>query len=223
MDVKVASASTTPSVAKPSTSHVTSISLMDQYRSLEHSLDRELGKFPIILKAEHRLGMKKTNIVFSLIGLVFLYIALQFTPSIVLALTAFVYPATMTIKAIEDGDRKNDIRWLSYWLVVAFACVLKLLIGDVFSFIPGYTLLKFAGCVYLFLPSTNGASVVYEHAIRPVALLIRDHPTVQQLCKETNKTALRVEKEARSKAKEAATNFKDASSKIASEVESKVD
>lgn len=163
---------------------------MDHYKQMERSLDRELSKYPVMLQLEHRTGVKKTNIVLALITIFFLLILLFILPDLVVILVTYLYPALMTITAIEAHDRQRDIHWLAYWVTVGAWTTIEMLTGGwVTRLIPMYALVKVVTCIWLYWPGTSGAVMVYERAIRPLALLVIDHPMIKELQRESGRMA----------------------------------
>lgn len=148
---------------------------MDSIANFEKKFDRELGKYPIFLQLERVAGINKARLVLSAaavcIGLIlFRYITDMFT-----AIVVFAYPAVMTVAAIESSNKSDDVHWLTYWMVVTGLNLLEMLtFGWLSAIIPFYALFKLAFCVWLFMPHTRGASLVYQHALRPIVMLYRD-------------------------------------------------
>ncbi|KHJ99311.1 TB2/DP1, HVA22 family [Oesophagostomum dentatum] len=55
---------------------------------------------------------------------------------------------------------------LLYWIPFGFFAVLD---STAFSLLPAYFLLKTAFLVFLFLPQTQGAQLIYAKVIEPIA------------------------------------------------------
>lgn len=56
----------------------------------------------------------------------------------------FVYPAYASIKAVESHDKSDDTKWLMYWIVFAFFCVIEFFSDILVGWVPFYWLLKVA-------------------------------------------------------------------------------
>jgi receptor expression-enhancing protein 5/6 len=156
--------------------------IKEQFCAAERTLDRELSKHPIFLRLERSTGIKKTHQIGLAVGLVAFLLALRVAGDLLLAVVAFAYPAIMTVSAIERNDKSEDTHWLSYWLVLAFWSTLESLTGGVLpGIVPWYSTVKLAGCIWLFMPQTRGATIVYGAVVRPLALMVRDHPSMKDV------------------------------------------
>jgi len=67
----------------------------------------------------------------------------------------------MSFKAIESSNPEDDKQWLTYWVVFSCLNVCDKALGMVLSVIPMYNLVKIIFYVWLFHPSTKGATLVY--------------------------------------------------------------
>ena len=178
----------------------------NQLSCMDEKLDHELSKHAVFLQAERRTGIRKTRLVYLAVAGIAGFFVLKWAADVVLALVAFVYPAVKTVTAIERGDKKEDAHWLAYWLVLAFWSTVESLTGGLFpAIIPMYTVIKLAICAWLFLPKTRGATVVYENALRPVVLTIRDHPVTQNAVERVRQSSESFAVDAKKVAKEAST------------------
>ena len=83
--------------------------------------------------------------------------------SLAVSLASFVYPAYMSLGCIEGNG--GEKQWLTYWLIYTLYGILEGPIGFVTAIIPYYSLFKLAMFMYLFHPSTLGATKVYDSAI----------------------------------------------------------
>jgi receptor expression-enhancing protein 5/6 len=88
-------------------------------------------------------------------------------------LLAFVYPAYMSFKAIDNKaavSGKDDLQWLTYWVVYAAFALVDRGGEMVLNWIPFYFYFKCAFLVWLYHPKTQGATLVYQQGIRPFVL-----------------------------------------------------
>lgn len=53
-----------------------------------------------------------------------------------------VYPAYISMKAIETSQKEDDTKWLTYWVLYALFSVFEFFTGILTSIIPFYFLLK---------------------------------------------------------------------------------
>lgn len=196
-------------------------SAIDKYQSLERTLDRELSKYPSMLQLEHRAGIKKTNIVLLAVGTILLLLLTTWMPAIMFALVAYAYPALVTVSALEGGDRQATAGCLAYWLVLGGALCLRTLTGDLLAHvIPFWNVIRLMALFWLFLPQTAGAMVIYERTIRPIVLMVREHPTVREAGKQLGRNISKAASEAKTTAKEAARGAAQRVETTAQEVKS---
>lgn len=84
---------------------------------------------------------------------------------------AVVYPAYISIKAIESPDKKDDTKWLTYWVVFACFTIVEHFSALIVQIIPFYWLIKCIFYIWCFAPITNNGSVfIYYRVIRPYFL-----------------------------------------------------
>ena len=127
----------------------------------------------------------KTNlppIVFAVAPVLFLvfFIALDIGASLCTCTIGVVYPTIQSILALESKSTDDDKQWLTYWSIYGL-----LVVFDQISFIthniPFYFFIKVCFLIWLFNPSTNGATKIYTNAISP--LLNKYKPQLAELGK----------------------------------------
>nr|CAG8549858.1 1250_t:CDS:2 [Entrophospora candida] len=100
------------------------MSFNDKFKYYNSQIDKELSKYPQIIKLEQATGVPKTYLAAGVAGSLF-------------TLIFFNFWAYASFKAIESDSKTDDTQWLTYWL---------------------------------FLPTFNGAQVLYAKSIRPILL-----------------------------------------------------
>ena len=71
----------------------------------EKQLDQALGKYPVMLKIERKVGIPKARLVGGAAVLIIGYALLQLAASMLISSIIFGYPAYMTMKALESGSK----------------------------------------------------------------------------------------------------------------------
>jgi len=82
-------------------------------------------------------------------------------------LIGVAYPAFMSFIALESDGTDDDKQWLTYWVCFGAFNIVDQFAGIILQFIPFYYFLKLGFLVYLFHPSTMGATTVYNNFILP--------------------------------------------------------
>ncbi len=68
---------------------------------------------------------------------------------------------------MESPSGRDDTQWLTYWTVFGFLNLLEFFSDFLLYWIPFYYLFKAGLILYLVLPQTKGAEVVYTRFLRP--------------------------------------------------------
>jgi len=130
-----------------------------------------LEKYPIINEPLVKLADKlKFDKAFIAIGVAVLPLFIAFFlgwGNFIIDLIGFIYPVYASIKTIEAKDTEADTQWLTYWLIFGLFKVVEGIADAVISFIPFYFPSKVLFLVWCYYPSTKGASVIYNAAIKP--------------------------------------------------------
>jgi hypothetical protein len=84
----------------------------------------------------------------------------------------FAYPVYATVTAIEA---KTDLEfWATYWVVYSIIDIVEDLFDALLYWISFYYPIKMLFFLWLFLPQTAGAKIIYKAAIAPVFKAIND-------------------------------------------------
>jgi receptor expression-enhancing protein 5/6 len=88
--------------------------------------------------------------------------------SLVCDVVGIIYPAYMSYRTVEFKMVDAEKQWLSYWIIFGFVRLLDDTTDFLYQWIPFYYLFKLIFIVWLFYPTTQGASKIYERLIRPL-------------------------------------------------------
>ena len=73
-----------------------------------------------------------------------------------------------SIQALETKDNEDDDKvWLTYWCVFGIFQTFDDLFGFVLDDIPFYFYIKVGFFIWMMLPTTNGAQIIYNQAMKP--------------------------------------------------------
>jgi len=145
-----------------------------QFSKLRNDINKKLhepNQFTNFLqRIESKTGVDRFYMVSGIFGLLSLYLIFGHFAELVCNLIGFVYPAYISIKAIESADKSDDTQWLTYWVVFAVFNVIEFASDFFVGWFPLYWLVKCMVLLYLYLPMTMGAQKLYFRFIRPVVL-----------------------------------------------------
>lgn len=137
------------------------------------SLDAELSKYPALREVEAKTKIPKA---YGVLGLGALSVLLIFFNLFGLAqpvsnLIGWGLPAYLSIKALESPSTNDDKQWLTYWIVYGtFNLIESVALRPILYWVPFYFVFKSVFIVWLFLPSTRGAEILYFNVLRPLAV-----------------------------------------------------
>ena len=77
------------------------------------------------------------------------------------------YPAFMSFAALKSEGMEDDKQWLTYWVCFGSLTIMDQFVGIILQFIPFYYFLKLSILVWLFHPSTLGATWVFDNVLLP--------------------------------------------------------
>ncbi|KAI1883167.1 hypothetical protein AGOR_G00242430 [Albula goreensis] len=122
-------------------------------------------------KIEASTGIPKKLIATGAFAVIGVYLIFGYGASLLCNLIGFVYPAYISIKAIESSNKDDDTKWLTYWVVYGIFNLAEFF-SDIFLFwFPFYYAAKCLFLLWCMAPvSWNGSQVVYKHVVRPFFL-----------------------------------------------------
>ncbi|KAL3897736.1 MAG: hypothetical protein SGCHY_003218 [Lobulomycetales sp.] len=162
-------------------------SVKDQAAFYLSQLDKELSKVPQLVQLEQVTKIPKTYAVLGVSSIFTLLVFLNVMGNLLTNLLGFVYPAYRSFKAIESKQKDDDTLWLTYWYPFPSQSLLFRVVFGAFNvveyfsdlilhWVPFYYVFKSVFCrpsnfqgiiLYLILPQTKGACVLYSKLIRP--------------------------------------------------------
>lgn len=81
-----------------------------------------------------------------------------------------LYPAYSSFKALELPKTNDDKQWLTYWVVYTCTTSVETVADRTLSCsrVPGYYFIKILFLLWMMLPKTRGACLLYEYVILPL-------------------------------------------------------
>ena len=141
---------------------------MDLFKDKIEVLDKEARKLGFMVKAGEMTGRKPGEIALAIIGIVLLFIVIGFGSTILTTVVAILYPSYRSFRAIESKEDNDDKQWLTYWVVFSIFHFVDEFLGFILQEIPFYFLLRVCFFVWMFLPNTQGAMVIYDKVLAPL-------------------------------------------------------
>ncbi|DBA03487.1 TPA: LOW QUALITY PROTEIN: hypothetical protein N0F65_002895 [Lagenidium giganteum] len=78
------------------------------------------------------------------------------------------YPAYASFKALETRSPHDDKQWLTYWVVYGLCTSMETVSGKFTRWIPGYYITKMLFLIWMMLPKTKGAMIMYNVVLYPL-------------------------------------------------------
>jgi len=140
-----------------------------QDRAQEHitQLDKELGKYSYLNEFEKQTGVSKVYVVLGLAAMYFFLIFFNVAAEFLVNTVGFIIPAYYSLHALFTAGVADDTQWLTYWVVYAFLNVFESAVNAVYWF-PFYYTFKFVLVLWMALPQTSGAQIVFRSLLQPV-------------------------------------------------------
>ncbi|PWN35440.1 uncharacterized protein FA14DRAFT_154854 [Meira miltonrushii] len=133
-------------------------------------IDKELSKYPQLNKLEQNIGIPQAK-AYGAIGAFALFTLLVFFnifAGFLTNLIGFFLPAYFSMKALDSPQPQDDVQWLTYWVVFGFFNFIETFVDVILHFVPMYYTFKTLAIVWLMLPQTQGAKIVYTRLVRPL-------------------------------------------------------
>jgi len=143
------------------------MSIQDRAQGHISAIDKELSKYPALNNLEKQTSVPKVYAFLGLIGIYFFFIFFNIGGQLLTNLAGFIIPGYYSLDALFSASKTDDTQWLTYWVVFAFLTVFESAISAVYWF-PFYYTFKFAFTLWLALPQTGGAQIVFRSVIQPV-------------------------------------------------------
>ncbi|OAA53806.1 TB2/DP1/HVA22-related protein [Niveomyces insectorum RCEF 264] len=88
-------------------------------------------------------------------------------PLALASVVSFLFPVFASYKALNSADPAQLTPWLMYWVVLSCALLVESWTAWLLVWVPFYAYLRLAALLYLVLPQTQGARVIYQTHVHP--------------------------------------------------------
>ncbi|TVY73220.1 Protein yop1 [Lachnellula suecica] len=143
------------------------MSFQDKAQGYISHIDKELSKYPTLNNLEKQTSVPKVYAFLGLGAFYFFFIFFNIAGQFLTNVAGFVIPGYYSLEALFSVGKTDDTQWLTYWVVFAFFTVFESAVNAVYWF-PFYYTFKFILVLWLALPMTGGANIVFRSFIQPV-------------------------------------------------------
>jgi len=141
--------------------------MQDRAQHSISQIDKELSKYPVLNNFEKQTNVPKVYVFLGLVGLYFFLVFFNIGGEFLVNFAGFILPGYYSLEALFSTSKVDDTQWLTYWVVYAFLTVFESIINAVYWF-PFYYVFKFILILWMALPVTNGAQIVFRSFLHPV-------------------------------------------------------
>ena len=140
----------------------------------ENENENEDNQISLLEKWQKQMNLiqEKTGIkgIFVILGLVLCVVFVYFNilDTIITNLVGTLYPAFWTIKSLEQNIVEEQKKWLTYWVVFGSFIIIDMVSVVIVKFIPFYFVLKILFLIWLFMPGSNGCTIIYYLVVKKI-------------------------------------------------------
>jgi receptor expression-enhancing protein 5/6 len=114
-----------------------------------------------------KTGIKGIYVVIGLIISVIL-VYMNIFDAVITNFIGTFYPSMGTISSIYKNDLEEQKDWLTYWTVFSCFVLLDMFSPIIIKFIPFYLVIKIILLIWLFMPGSNGRTLIYAIIVRRI-------------------------------------------------------
>ncbi|KAI9830993.1 MAG: ER membrane protein DP1/Yop1 [Phylliscum demangeonii] len=143
------------------------MSLQDRAQHAISQLDKELSKYPAFNDFERQTSLPKVYVFLAVAVFYFFLVFFNIAGQFFVNLAGVIVPGYFSLQALFTVNKTDDTQWLTYWVVYGFFSVIESAVNAVYWF-PFYYTFKLVFILWLALPPTGGAQIVFRNFIQPV-------------------------------------------------------
>uniref|UniRef100_A0A914RRQ3 Receptor expression-enhancing protein n=1 Tax=Parascaris equorum TaxID=6256 RepID=A0A914RRQ3_PAREQ len=112
----------------------------------DKKLHEENAVTKVLEQIEMKTGVRRLHIVSAFVAAQALYLIFGSGAELMCNVIGFLYPAYVSVKAIETANKDDDTQWLTYWVVFALLSVVEFFSNTFTQYFPVYWLFKILHC-----------------------------------------------------------------------------
>ncbi|KAI9758321.1 MAG: ER membrane protein DP1/Yop1 [Lichina confinis] len=143
------------------------MSFQDRAQHSISQIDKELSKYQTLNNFEKQTSVPKVYVFLGLASIYFFFVFFNIGSQFLVNTAGFIIPAYYSLDALFSVSKVDDTQWLTYWVVYAFLTVIESAISAVY-WVPFYFTFKFVFILWMALPQTAGAQIVFGSFLQPV-------------------------------------------------------
>jgi len=135
------------------------------------NIDDFLKHYSWVMIAEEKTGIRRAYLFLGAIGVMSLMVLYSHGADALCNLVGFMYPMYASFKALKTEVKDDDTEWLTYWVVYGFCTLVEDFCQAVFNETAWSTIYftgKIVFLLWLYLPQTKGANIVYKLIVEPI-------------------------------------------------------
>jgi len=141
--------------------------VIKELNAIFDAVDLKINANPQLADLVRKTGQRPAHVAVGVVLVAFVAVLFGFGPHALTNLIGFAYPMYLSFKALQTDEKDDDTFLLTYWVAYGFFTVIEGFVAILFkSFF--YYVFKSAFLVWLYLPQTKGAQLVYLKVILPI-------------------------------------------------------
>ncbi|MCJ1333258.1 ER membrane protein DP1/Yop1 [Thelotrema lepadinum] len=143
------------------------MSMQDQFQHQIAQVDKELSKYPMLNDFERQTSVPKVYVFLGLAALYCFLVFFNIAGEFLVNFAGFIVPGYYSMQALFTTNKTDDTQWLTYWVTYAFLTVFESAVNAAYWF-PFYYIFKFVLILWMALPQTGGAQIIFRSLIEPL-------------------------------------------------------